>query len=165
MSAKYLTIVLLILLVPISGCIQSDINNVEQLIPQINDHLHKGDVYYNQSATDLNSFEINSALQNADSAYSEFSLARSSTSQALSYAQNSNDSVFIKYLQLALSEIDAKLNATTDLKTAAQLFQTGNNTTANIKVRSANAQMQNALDFQALREQLVSQNPSKFKTS
>jgi hypothetical protein len=165
MSTKYWTIVLLILLVPLSGCIQSDINNVEQLIPQINDHIQKGDNYYNQSALDLNNIEYNNAQQNADSAYSEFNLAHSSASQALSYAQNSNDSVFIEYLKLTLSQIDAKLNATTDLKSAIQLFQMGNNSSANIKVRSANAQMQNALDIQKQMDQIVGQNPSKFKTT
>lgn len=165
MSTKYLPVVLLVLLVPFCGCIQSDVNNIEQLIPQINSHLQKGDEYYNQSATNLNSMEFNSALQNADSAYSELNLARSSASQALTYAQNSNDSVFIKYLQLALYQIDAKLNATTDLKTAAQLFQAGNNTSANLKVRSANAQMESALEFQDEMEKLVNLNPSKFKTA
>jgi hypothetical protein len=41
----------------------------------------------------------------------------------------------------------------------------GNNSSANIKVRSANAQMQNALDIQKQMDQIVSQNPSKFKTT
>lgn len=147
----------------ISGCTQSDITKIDQLAPQINSHLQKGDNYYNESAKDLNNHDINSSLSNVDSAFSEYNSARTLTSQALSYAQSSQDKVYIQYLQLVLSEIDAKLNATSELRTAGQLFQADENETANTNLGSANTMMVNAQKFQEQKDQLVKQNPDKFK--
>lgn len=147
----------------ICGCTQSEITQIDQLVPQINSHLQKGDEYYNQSAVDLNTLKTNSSLDKSNNAFSEYNSARSLTSQALSYAQSSQDEVYIQYLQLVLSEIDAKLNATSELRTAGQLFLGGDNETANENLRSANNMMLDAQEFQKQKEQLVKENPSKFK--
>ena len=147
----------------ICGCTQSEITQIDQLVPQINSHLQKGDEYYNQSAEDLNTLKTNSSLDKSNNAFSEYNSARSLTSQALSYAQSSQDEVYIQYLKLVLSEIDAKLNATSELRTAGQLFLGGDNETANENLRSANNMMLDAQEFQKQKEQLVKENPSKFK--
>lgn len=147
----------------ICGCTQSEITQIDQLVPQINSHLQKGDEYYNQSAVDLNTLKTNSSLDKSNNAFSEYNSARSLTSQALSYAQSSQDEVYIQYLQLVLSEIDAKLNATSELRTAGQLFLGGDNETGNENLRSANNMMLDAQEFQKQKEQLVKENPSKFK--
>lgn len=163
MKTKFAILIILIAITMISGCTQSDITKIDQLVPQINSHLQKGDNYYNESAKDLNDMKINSSLENCDKAFTEYNSARTLTSQALSYAQSSQDKVYTQYLQLVLSEIDAKLNATSELRTAGQLFQAGENETANTNLGSANTMMVNAQKFQEQKDQLVKQNPDKFK--
>ncbi|MDP1552329.1 MAG: hypothetical protein Q8M06_04880 [Methanobacteriaceae archaeon] len=163
MKTKLTILITLTIITIISGCISSDVNQVDQLAPKINEHLIKGDEYYNQSAIDLNNFNINSSLQKSNNAFSEYNSARSLTSEALSYAQSSQDSVYSQYLQLVLSEIDTKLNATSKLRTAGQLFQSGNNETANSDLLSANSMMINAQEFEKQREILIKENPAKFK--
>ncbi len=163
MKTKFTILIILLAITIISGCTQTEISQIDQLVPQINTHLQKGDDYYNQSAEDLNSLKTNSSLDKSNNAFSEYNSARSLTSQALSYAQSSQDEVYIQYLQLVLSEIDAKLNATSELRTAGQLFLAGDNETANENLRSANSMMLDAQEFQKQKEQLVKENPDKFK--
>ncbi|MBU4535331.1 MAG: hypothetical protein KKF16_05820 [Euryarchaeota archaeon] len=163
MKSKLTVFITIVLITFIFGCIQSDSGSIEELTPQINDHLKKGDGYYNQAAQDLNNFNINSAIENSNQATNEFNMARSSASEALIYAQNSKDNVFIQYIELAVLEIDAKLNATSELRSAAQSFQSGRNQTGNTNLKMANGLMQDALKYQKERETLVSQNPAKFK--
>lgn len=163
MKTKFTILSILLAITLICGCTQSEITQIDQLVPQINSHLQKGDEFYNQSAKDINAFKTNSSLENSNNAFSEYNSARSLTSQALSYAQSSQDQVYINYLQLVLSEIDAKLNATSELRTAGQLFLSGDNETANNNLRSANSMMLDAQEFQKQKEELVKENPNKFK--
>lgn len=163
MKDKFRVLMFLILITFIFGCIESDINNIEQLTPQINDHMMKGDDYYNQAAEELNNFRTENAIENSNLATNEFNLARSSASEALVYAQNSQDDVLIKYLDLTILEIDAKLNATSELRSAAQFFQARRIDAGNQNLVLANQLMQEALTYQEQKEALVNQNPDKFK--
>lgn len=163
MKTKFTILITLLLISMACGCIQSEISKIEELTPQINDHLKKGDGYYNQSAEDLNAFNENDSVEKSELASSEYNSARSLTSEALSYAQSSQETIYIQYLQLAISEIDAKLNATSELRTAGQLFRIGDNETANTNLDSANNLMQTAKEFEKQREELVKQNPDLFK--
>lgn len=163
MKTKFTILSILLAITMICGCTQTEITQIDQLVPQINSHLQKGDDFYNQSATDLNTLKTNSSLEKSNNAFSEYNSARSLSSQALSYAQSSQDEVYINYLQLVLSEIDAKLNATSELRTAGQLFLAGDNETANDNLRSANSMMLDAQEFQKKKEELVKENPDKFK--
>lgn len=163
MKTKLMILIIFISITLICGCTQSDITKIDQLSSQINSHLQKGDDYYNQSAEDINNDDINASLDKCNSAFTEYNSARTLTSQAQSYAQSAQDDVYIQYLQLVLSEIDAKLNATSELRAAGQSFLTGDNSTGNSNLRSANSMMVNAQDFQKQKEQLVKENPNKFK--
>ncbi|MCK9150814.1 hypothetical protein [Methanobacterium alcaliphilum] len=163
MKTKFAVLTTLLLITFVCGCTQSDVSNIEKLTPQINDHLTEGDKYFNQSARALNDFKMNSTIEKCDRASSEYNSARSLTSEALSYAQSSKENVYIQYLQLVISEIDAKLNGTSELRTAAQLFNDGENETANEKVSNANQIMLDAKNFETQRQTLVKQNPDKFK--
>ena len=159
MKTKFTILSILLAITMICGCTQTEITQIDQLVPQINSHLQKGDDFYNQSATDLNTLKTNSSLEKSNNAFSEYNSARSLSSQALSYAQSSQDEVYINYLQLVLSEIDAKLNATSELRTAGQLFLAGDNETANDNLRSANSMMLDAQEFQKTKRRTGQRKP------
>lgn len=156
MKTKIMILIIFIAITLICGCTQSDITKIDQLSSQINNHLQKGDDYYNQSAKAINKFDVNASLEKCDSAFTEYNSARTLTSQAQSYAQSAQDDVYNQYLQLVLSEIDAKLNATSELRSAGHSFLTGDN-------KTANSMMVDAQEFQKQKEKLVKENPSKFK--
>lgn len=145
------------------GCIQYEIDNINKLSPTINEHLKKGDEFYNEAAVNSNEYYFESGLENCDKALYEFNLAKSSARKALEYAINSDDDVFIEYLECTVGEIDAKINATSELKLAIQHFEEGDDTTANSHVYEANEFMEKAMEYKKKREEVVKQNPTKFK--
>ena len=66
-------------------------------------------------------------------------------------------------MQNVINEIDAKLNATSELKTAITYLQTNDTVNANEHIGNVNTFMNNAVQFNNLRQQIVQQNSAKFK--
>jgi len=160
---RILIIALTLAIVFLSGCVQSDISNINDMSLSINNHLKKGDEYYNQSATNTNRMILSQALVDNKNANDEYSLAQTSAQTALNSAKNANDGIFIDYIQNALLEIQAKINATSELKTAITLLQINQTSSANEHLGTANDYMAKALQYKKNREDIVNQNPSKFK--
>lgn len=163
MKNKILPLILIILIVALSGCIQSDIGKINGLSSTINEHLKNGDNYYNTAAEDINKFSLESALTNCDNAVSEFNLAKNSAQEGLKYAQDSKDTVFIEYMGYVVSEIDSKLNATLELKQAIPYLQQKNNSTGNPHITAANQFMDQSMEYKTKKDNLVNKNPAKFK--
>lgn len=160
---RIIIISLILATVFLSGCVQSDISNINDMSLSINNHLKKGDDYYNQSATNANKMILYQALTDINKADDEYSLAQTSAQTALNSAKNANDGIFIDYIQNALLEIQAKLNATSELKTAITLLQNNQTSSANEHLGAANDFMNKALEYKKNRDEIVNQNPSKFK--
>lgn len=163
MDNKIIVLGIVTLIIFLSGCIQSDTSKIDDLSTSINTHIKNGDQYYNNAGADANKYLYDMALTNCNNATNEFNLARTSASQALAYAQNSNDTVIINYMQDVVNEIDAKINATNELKTAIPYLQNNDTTNANDHISNANAFMDQAVQFNATRQQIVQQNAAKFK--
>ena len=83
--------------------------------------------------------------------------------EGFNYAKNSNDSVYVTYMQYVLDEIDAKINATSELKTAIPYLMENDTVNANNHIGNANGFMDKATEFNAKREEIVKQNSAKFK--
>lgn len=163
MKNKIIPVIVLMLVIAFSGCIQSDTANINGLSSTINDNLKNGDNYFNSAASDLNKYSYSSASSNCNNALSKFNSAKGSAQQALSYAQNSKDSVLIDYVQLTISEIDARVNATLELQQAINYLQKNDTVSGNPHVTSANEFMDISMEYKAKKDEIVQQNPSKFK--
>jgi len=158
-----MVLVLVTLVVSLSGCLDTQIAQIDQLTDTINSYLNQGDTYFNQAATSTNKYQYETAMQQCNNASSQFNNARTSTQEALIYAKNLQDQIYINYLQVTLNEVDAKINATNELKMAIPLFKNNDTKTANTHVDLANQYMETSLDYQKQREDIVQQNPTKFK--
>ncbi|MEN6329398.1 MAG: hypothetical protein ABFC91_03815 [Methanobacteriaceae archaeon] len=158
-----LILVLLILVIFSSGCVNSDLSRMDQLASTINDHLQQGDSYYNQAVASANKFQYEPALTQANSASSEFDQGRSSTQEALIYAQNSKEQVYINYFQLTLQELDLRINATSELKMAIPYLQSNETSTANQHLNLANDYMEQSINLKTQKDDLVTQNVAMFK--
>ena len=166
MKNKILPLILVISLtavVAISGCIQSDASGINGLSSTINNHLKNGDSYYNTAVTNSNKYSLDTASSNADSALSEFNSAKTSAQKALSYAQNSKDGVFTEYTQNLMVEIEARINATSQLQQAITYFKQKDSINGNSHVTLANSYMDRSIQYETENSNLVKQNPSKFK--
>jgi len=164
MRKTIIIFVLVILTVYLSGCLGTQVTQIDQLTDTINDHIKSGDSYFNQAATSTNKYQYTAAQSQADNASSEFNLARTTSQEALIYAKNLQDQVYITYLQITLQELDAKINATNELKVAIPLFTRNDTKTGNTHVDLANNYMDTSLEYQKQREEIVQQNPTKFKS-
>ncbi len=156
-------VMLILSIVAISGCIQSDASNINGLSSTINDHLKKGDDYYNKAALDSNKYDLDNASSNVNNALIEFNSAKSSVQQALNYAQSSKDSVYIEYMQNAVVEVDARVNATLELQQAINYFEQKDSVTGNNHILLANQYMDRSIQYKVKNDNIVQQNPSKFK--
>ena len=156
--------VLVILVVSLSGCLGTQVAQIDQLTDTINDHIISGDNYFNQAATSSNKYQYENAQSQADNASSQFNMAKTSAQEALIYAKNLQDQVYITYMQITLQELDAKINATSELKVAIPLFARNDTKTGNTHVDLANQYMETSLEYQKQREDIVQQNPTKFKS-
>jgi hypothetical protein len=163
MKNKIIPLIVLMTVVAFSGCIQSDATKINGISSTINTHLKNGDSYFNKAASDLNKYSFNSTAVNCNNALSEFNSAKSSAQEGLNYAQNSNDSVIINYMQLTVSEIDARVNATLELQQAINYLQTKDSVKGNPHVTLANQYMDASMGYKAKKDNIVKQNPSKFK--
>ncbi|MDD3984530.1 MAG: hypothetical protein PHY59_01250 [Methanobacterium sp.] len=163
MDNKIIIVGIIILITFLSGCIQSDISKIDGLSSSINFHLKNGDVYLNNATYDTNKAIYNYALTNCENATSEFKKARKFAFEGFTYAQNSNNTIYINYMQSVLDEIDAKLNATNELKTAIPLLINNNTIDANNHIGNANGFIEKATGFYSQRNAIIRQNPDKFK--
>ena len=166
MKNKILPLLLIISIMAIvatSGCIQSDASSINGISSTTSNHLKNGDNYYNAAVMNSNNYSLDAASSSADSALSEFSSAKTSAQQGLSYAQNSKDSVFTEYMQNLMIEIDAKINATSQLQQAVSYFKQKDSVNGNTHVTLANSYMDRSIQYKTANDNLVNQNPSKFK--
>ncbi len=163
MDNKIIILGLVTLIVFLCGCIQSNVSNINGLSPSINTHLKNGDQYFNNAGYDSNKFLYDMALKNCDNSTAEYNQARSLASEGLTYANNSNDTIYSNYMQLVLDEIDSKINATNELRTAIPYLVNNDTVNANFHIGNANAFMSKATDFYNQRADILKQNPTKFK--
>lgn len=163
MKNKFVILIVITFVVFFSGCIESNISQIDALSSTINSHIKNGDQYYNNTGKAVNQFQYSTALNYCNNATLEFNTAQTSAKQGLNYAQNSNDTVYINYMQNVVNELDNKINATEELKTAISELQTNDTVNANIHIGNANDYMNNAIQFNNLRQQIIQQNPTKFK--
>ncbi|BDZ71630.1 hypothetical protein [Methanobacterium petrolearium] len=155
---------LIILTVSLSGCLSTQVAQIDQLAEIINEHLNAGDKYFNQAALSTNKYSYYDAQQQCNNATAQYNMAKTSAQEALIYSKNIQNEVYIDYLQITLQEVDAKLNATNELQLAIPLFMNNDTTTANEHVDLANQYMETSLKYQTQREEIVRENPTKFKS-
>ncbi len=160
---RIIVVAVLLLTVFLSGCIQSDISNINDMAVSVNDHLKKGDEYYNQSAYNANHMILSQAMTQSTNANNEYSSALAFAQTAYNSAKNANDGIFMDYLQNVINELQAKINATSELKKAITLLQTNETPSANSHLGTANDFMSKAMQYKKNRDEIVNQNPNKFK--
>ena len=162
MDNKIIIVGIIILITFLSGCIQSDISKIDELSQSINIHLKNGDDQFNNAVSNTNKANYNNALTYCENATSEFQKARTYAFEGVTHAKNSNNTIYINYMQLVLDEIDAKLNATNELKTAIPLIN-NNVTDANNHIGNVNHFMEIATSCYDQRKVIIKENPGKFK--
>ncbi len=164
MNKKAVIICILLFFIVISGIIYlSGFNKVDSNVPSINSNLKSGDNSYNNAIDEINNNSYSSAQQKCTDALNFFNKSKESTIDALNIAKEQNDTIFQQYLSYTLSEINTKIDATTELKNGINSIESGNVNQALSYFENSTKLMQNAKQYSNQRSQIEQQNPSKFK--
>ncbi len=163
MRKVIISLLLIILTVFLSGCLDTQLAQIDHLSEIINVYIESGDDNFNNAATNTNKYRYFEAEKQCNNATTQYNLAKTSVQEALIYSRNIQDEVYISYMEITLQELDAKINATNELRVAIPLFMGNDTESGNKHVDLANQHMQTSLDFKRQKQEIVKQFPTKFK--
>jgi hypothetical protein len=169
MRNKIILIGVLLMVIAISGCINSDMDAINQIMPGLGDNIGSGDSNFNAAVNILNS-NLNS--NNTDSAYSKVNMAidkynsaKSNIADIQKYSKNLNDTDYKEYIDLILDELDFKINASSNLLSLSKIPPSQVESqidTYNKYVMDINYYMGEGVKIQKQRNSLVKNNLAKF---
>jgi len=162
---KKIIIVIIVLLatVSISGCIKTPMDNINNIIPSLSNNIETGDINYNKAVSYLNLHKYELAEEHIQTSSNNFLEAKNKMLEINKYIENINDTLYLQYISLIEEELDLKENATSNLQLAIQKFKQGDKLAANNYVNTANKIMNQGISVQNQRNNLVKNNPEKFK--
>lgn len=159
---KKIIIIVLFATVAISGCINSPLDNINIIMPKLSQNIVDGDSNYNEAVIYTNNKNYDAADQKIKKSIASFNEGQNKL-LSIDNTNELNDTIYIQYLNLIKEEISLKQNATADLQLAIKYFEAGDNETGNQYVTKANSLMTNGVFVQNQRQNLVINNPDKFK--
>lgn len=164
MNKKIIIIIAVLLAtVSVSGCIKTPMDNINDIIPNLSQSIETGNSNFNEAVRYSNNHDYNTAEEKIQIASTSFLDAQNKIVDIRKYYNDINDTLYIQYLDLVDEELNLKQNATANLQLAIQSFKNGDKSLANGYVTTANSIMKEAIGIQNQRENLVKNNPSKFK--
>lgn len=158
-----IVVVVLLATVCISGCIKTPMDNINDIIPNLSQSIESGDLNYNEAVQYSNNQNYVVAEEKAQTASGNFLDAQNKILEIKKYDENINDTLYLQYIDLVQEELNLKQNATANLQLGIQAFKNGNKTLANEYISKANNIMNQAISIQNQRDNLVKNNPNKFK--
>ena len=147
----------------VSGCINTPLDNINDIMPTLSQNIEKGNLNFNEAVRYSNKQDYNTAEEKVQIASTSFLDAQNNLLNIRNYRNNINDTLYLQYLNLVEEELNLKQNATTNLQLSIQAFKNGDKSLANGYVSKANSLMKQAIGIQNQRENLVKNNPNKFK--
>lgn len=162
---KKIIIVIIVLLatVSVSGCIKTPMDNINNIVPSLNQNIEIGDANYNEAVSYLNLQKYDSAENKIQISSNNFLDAKNKILEINKYTDEINDTLYLQYLSLIEEELNLKENATSNLQLAIQKFKEGDKVSANNYVTTANKLMDQGISIQNQRNNLVKNNPDKFR--
>jgi len=161
MKNKIIVISVLVLVIAISGCVNSDMENINQIIPKLNDNIKNGDSNFNLAVDGLNTNKTDVAEVKVKIAIEKFSNAKTNIDDIQKNYKSLNNTKYINYIDLISEELDYKVNASLALQSAIRT-SSNNRQLFNEYVRYANSWMLKGFYIQDERNSLVLNNPNLF---
>jgi len=163
MNNKLIFCIVLLGTIFVSGCIlNSPLENINDIMPEIDKDIASGENYYNEAVIAINSKNYVDADTKANLALKKFNSAHEKVLKTSDYYDGLNQTIFIDYLNLLLEEIELKQNATNYLVLATKKYNENNITAGNSYSQQANSKMNAAFEIQNQRMSIVKNNPDLF---
>ena len=132
-------------------------------MPDISSSIVAGDSDYNRAVDLLNDKSYNEARNKAISAENNFNQSRIQLLDIKDNFTSDTNDVHKNYINTVIKELELKINATENLLESIDYYKNYQNSTGNDYSSHANELMNEALDFQNVRNNLVRENPNLFK--
>ncbi|MDR2544856.1 MAG: hypothetical protein LBD03_04830 [Methanobrevibacter sp.] len=161
MKNKIIVISVLVLVIAISGCVNSDMENINQIIPKLNDNIKNGDSNFNLAVDGLNTNKTDVAEVKVKTAIEKFNNAKTNIDEIQKNYKSLNNTKYINYIDLISEELDYKVNASLALQSAIRT-PSNNRQLFNEYVSYANSWMLKGFYTQDERNSLVLNNPNLF---
>ncbi len=166
MSNYTKVIIFIFILVLISAAIvfiDSSIDNMNKLMPEISDGIVNGDRDYNEAVTLVNDKSYTESMNKAISAGNNYNESLSKLYILRDNFTSDVNNVHKEYVDDAISELELKLQAVDKLKEAISCFENYYNYTGSNYGFEANDLMDQSVQYKDARELLVEENPNLFK--
>ena len=141
----------------------TDNNPTNKIMPDISSNIAEGDSQYNEAVDLLNNKSYDEAKNKAISAGNNFNHTYDQLSSIRDNFTSETIDVHKNYVNALLNEVELKINATGYLIDSIDKFKSYQNATGNDYANKANEHMQDAVEFQNVRNNLTNDNPNLFK--
>ena len=159
-------IIFIFILVLISAAvvfIDSSIDNMNKLMPEISDGIVNGDNDYNEAVSLVNDKNYEESKNKAISAGNNYNESLSKLNILKDNFTSDVNSIHKEYVDDAISELELKLLAVDKLKEAIDCFETNYNYTGSNYGFEANDYMDQAIQYRDARDALVNNDSNLFK--
>ena len=143
--------------------IDSSVDNMNKMMPEISDGIVNGDNDYNEAVNLVNNKNYGESMNKAISAEDNFNKSLSKLYILRDNFTSDVHDVHKEYINDAISELELKLSAVSSLKEAIESFRTGYNYTGTNYGYEANDYMEQAVQYTDARNSLLVDNPNLFK--
>lgn len=165
--SKYIKLIIFILVLLIISAaivfIDSSIDNMNKIMPEISDGIVKGDSAYNEAVTLLNDKSYTESMNKAVSAGNNYNQSLSKLHILRDNFTSDVNKVHKEYVDDAISELELKLLAVDNLKESINYLEAQYNYTGSNYGFEANDYMDQAVQYRDARDKLVKDNPNLFK--
>jgi len=159
-------IIFILILLIVSAAVvflDSSIDNMNKLMPDISDGIVNGDKEYNEAVELVNNKNYEESMNKAVSAESNFNSSLKNLKLLKENFSSDVSKIQREYIDDAIDEVDLKLRAVDKLKSAIDCFEVNSNYTGTNYASEANDLIYESLKYQNQRDELVSENPNLFK--
>lgn len=162
MNNKLVFCIVILATIFVSGCLETPMDNLNNLMKDINADIANSDQYFNEGVVALNSKDYVLSDSKSNQAIKGYENAKKNILETNKYYSDINETLYIEYINLLEDEVDLKLNASSNLLIASQKFKANDISAGNNHAQMANSKMSEALQIQNQRNNIVLNNPDLF---
>ena len=165
MSSYIKLIIFIVVLLLISAAIvfiDSSMDNINESMPNISEHVVQGDSDYNISVELVNNKKYDESMDKAISAGDNYNNSLNQLLNIKNKFYKDLNNVHKDYIDTSIDELELKLNAVDELKQSIDYFKRFYNYTGSTHAKKANDIMYDAVKYQNQRNVIVENNPKLF---
>lgn len=165
--SKYIKLIIFILILGVLSAavlyMDSSVDNMNKLMPEISDGIVNGDKDYNDAVDLVNNKNYKDSMNKAISAGNNYNSSLKKLHILKNNFTSDINKVHKDYINSTISELELKLKAVDKLKDSIECFEVNYNSTGSEYGFEANDYMNQSMHYKNTRDSLARENPKLFK--